>query len=125
MKLRPLGTMGMTPRINFDGFINIRGGDDCYGYTQVFRNGIVEATKVNILSQTPYGLLLPSLPFDQNVFEVLPTYMEALRDLGIPPPIVFSLSLLGVRGAKLGVSNDQMAFDPPPAIDRDVLELPE
>ena len=32
----PLGSSGMSPRFNFEGFINERGGDKNYGYTQYF-----------------------------------------------------------------------------------------
>lgn len=46
---RPLGSSGMTPRFNFHGFINERGGDQNHGYTQIFRNGALEATKAGIV----------------------------------------------------------------------------
>lgn len=50
---RPMKATGYITRFNLDGFINVRAGQRCPGYTQVFRNGAVEATKANILS--PHG----------------------------------------------------------------------
>ena len=50
LAFRPIGTMGMTPRFNFEGVVNERGGDQNFGYTQVFRNGALEATKAKIIS---------------------------------------------------------------------------
>jgi hypothetical protein len=45
----PLAASGMTPRFNFHGFVNERGGDQNHGYTQIFRNGSLEATKAGIV----------------------------------------------------------------------------
>jgi len=41
--LRPIASAGFSPRFNFDGFVVERGGDRNFGYTQVFRNGILES----------------------------------------------------------------------------------
>jgi hypothetical protein len=124
--LRPMASMGRSPRINFDGFSNLhRGGDgNCWSYTQMFRNGSIEAVKVRVVSDLQAGQLwIPTLDFDRWIFEVLPTYLSALRQLEVPSPIALMISLQGVRGARLGVA--QNSFDDPPKIDRDVLELPE
>jgi hypothetical protein len=68
-------------------------------------------------------VVLPSWDFDKWIFEVLPLYLKALRELNIPAPITMMLSLQGVRGARLGVKRDLL--DRPPPFDRTVLELPE
>jgi hypothetical protein len=49
--------------------------------------------------------------------------LVALQQLDVPPPIVFMITLQGVRGARLGVG--PRFLDERPKIDRDVLELPE
>jgi hypothetical protein len=38
---RPLGSMGYSPRFNFDGLLIYQGGERTDGYTQIFRNGIL------------------------------------------------------------------------------------
>ncbi|MFD2270087.1 hypothetical protein ACFS07_00455 [Undibacterium arcticum] len=35
-KFRPIGDTGMSPRYNLDGFVNERGGEHNFGYTQIF-----------------------------------------------------------------------------------------
>jgi hypothetical protein len=124
-KFRPMSAMGMTPRFNFEGVINISGGDQCYGYTQLFRSGAIEAVKVGITMTRPQGRLIPSLDLDKTILEVVPMYMDVLKELDILPPIVVMTSLTGVRGAILGISNQQFVFDQPTPIRRDLLELPE
>ena len=125
--LRPLASMGYTPRINFDGFSNIHFGRDgqCWSYTQLFRNGAIEAVKVRVVSDLHGGrLVIPTRDFDKWIFECLPGYFSALQSLDVPPPIVLMITLQGVRGAQLGLDPLRFAEDAPP-IDRAVLELPE
>jgi Putative DNA-binding domain len=125
--LRPIASTGYTPRINFEGLGVFFAGPDgkCWSYTQLFRNGIIEAVKVRILTERNEMRLIPSLTFDKSILDVLPLYLGALRDLNVPPPLFVSLTLQGVRGARLGVRNADMIDNPPAAVDRDVLELPQ
>jgi len=124
--LRPMHTMGYSPRVNFDGFSNVHQGADgkCWSYTQVFRSGAIEAVKVRVVSDLQPGqLYIPTLDFDRWIFERLSDYLSALQRLDVPPPIILMITLQGVRGARLGVAPDSL--DDPPKIERDVLELPE
>jgi hypothetical protein len=116
-------TSGNSPRINIDGFINIRGGGaNCYGYTQLFRNGCIEAVKVRILFDRNGTIMLGSVDFESTLVEAVPKYIRALETLGIDCPIVVAATLLGVKGAVLGIDN---AFDPPDPIRKDNVFLPE
>jgi Schlafen, AlbA_2 len=124
--LWPMNAMGLTPRINFDGYSSLYHGSDgkCWSYTQVFRNGAIEAVKVRVVSDLDGGRLwIPALDFDRWIFEKLPGYLSALQQLDVPPPIILMITLQGVLGARLGVTGH--SFDDPPKLDRDVLELPE
>jgi schlafen family protein len=124
--LKPMNSMGYSPRVNFDGFANLHYGNDgkCWSYTQVFRNGAIEAVKVRVVSDIKAGQLhIPTLDFDRWIFEQLSSYFAALQRLEVPPPIILMISLQGVRGARLGIRTDTL--EDPPKIDRDVLELPE
>jgi hypothetical protein len=124
--LRPMDSMGLSPRINFDGFSTLYPGSDqkCRSYTQVFRSGAVEAVKVRVVSDPQAGQIsIPVTAFGRWIFEHLPDYLSALQRLDVPPPIVLMITLQGVRGARLGVEQD--SYEDHPTIDRDVLELPE
>jgi Putative DNA-binding domain len=126
--LRPIASKGFNPRINFEGFANLspmRSDGLCRSYTQVFRRGIIEAVMVGILVKNDDGTaVLSALAFDKWIFEVLPSYLEALRELNVPAPITMMLSLQGVRGAFLE-THANWHINPPPPFDRAVLELPE
>jgi hypothetical protein len=116
--------MGMAPRFNFDGFINERGGDLNHGYTQVFRNGTIEATKAEIVRLVDQRRVIPGLSLEQQFFEVLSGYIVGLRNVGVSPPIVLMITLEGAEGAKYAVYRNTFG-DPQPPIDRAVLSLPE
>lgn len=122
----PLGSMGMTPRFNFDGFINERGGETNHGYTQIFRNGIVEAVKAAIVrkpEQYPQGVI-PAVAVEEQFFGQFSRYMNALRDLQVPPPLAAAITIEGANGAIYGVQKNNYDDDNPPEIEFDPLYLP-
>jgi hypothetical protein len=121
---RPLGDTGMTPRFNFHGFINERGGDQNHGYTQIFRNGALEATKAGIVKQREGNFLIPGLKTERDIFERLSPYIDGLRDIGVPPPLIIMFTLEGVKGAYYKVMSDSWGEYEPPLADK-VLFLPE
>jgi hypothetical protein len=126
-RFAPLGSNGMTPRFNFDGFINERGGAINHGYTQIFRNGIVEAVKAGMVrkpEQFPEGVV-PAVSLEEHFFEQFHRYMDALRDLQVPPPFAVVITLEGASGAMYWVRQDPYGDDNPPPIEYDPLYLPE
>jgi len=97
--LKPLGSSSYTPEFNFDGFVAIRGGSVCYGYTQLFRDGCIEATKVNYISQVGKFSVINAREVEEIVVSSIVMYSRLLCELNVPPPIYVILSLLGVRGS--------------------------
>ena len=122
---RPIYASGYNQRFNFDGFLIFRGGERCYGYTQIFRNGIIEATKTNLLKGSNGNFIIPSLSFDECIFEVLPDYLKGLKMLNVPPPFVIMVSLQEIYGAFLGVESSIFDFDSPIKFTQSELLLPE
>ncbi len=124
-KFRPMAAEGRTARFNLDGFINVRGGDVCHGYTQVFRNGMVEATRAEILRDHQRMKILYARSIAREIIEVVPTYFEGLRILDVPAPIVLMVSFQGVMGAKLAIGGLEF-FDEIQSLPQvDPLLLPE
>jgi len=121
---RPIDTMGMSPRFNFEGFINERGGDRNFGYTQIFRNGVLEATQADIIVEGEGERRIPGQAFEKDIFEVLPGYLNGLRDVGVPPPHVVLFTLEGVKGVRYAVRRRDFEGRGP-TIEREVLFLPE
>ena len=114
-----------TPYFNYHGFINERRGDENHGYTQIFRNGALEATKANIIREQDGSRFIPGLIQERYVFEVLSSYIIGLRDVGVPPPLIIMLTLEGVLGVRYVVKNHVWHDDFEPPFSEDVLILPE
>ncbi len=118
--LAPICSSGHTIRYNFDGFL-------AYGnttYLQVFRNGAVEAAESLLLSN---GNSIPSPGFELELNKVVERYLELQQDIGINPPIIIFLTLLGVKGYSLVHQNSirMNMIQEPTKIDRDILALPD
>ena len=123
---RPLGsTTGMNFRFNFEGYITERGGDLNHGYTQIFRNGALEATMGNLIRERNGLQIIPALGLEQYFFEVFEGYVNGLRDLGVAAPLVVMVTLEGVQGAAYAVIQSNIFGDPLPKLDRPTLMLPE
>jgi len=122
--LQPLGIVG-NPQINFDGFMVVRNGDVAHGYTQLFRNGIIEATKVRITAQDDRQVWrIPMRTFMEPIYQRVPSYLLAMQALGVSPPFAISIAVLGVQGSFLGISNNLWQYDDQRRIDRPNLILP-
>lgn len=121
---RPISAMAYNPRFNFDGFINERGGDRNNGYTQVFRNGVVEATKANIIIERDGLRWIPGIGTEQHLFQILPTYMEGLRQIDVSPPLIVMISFEDVQGVIYPIREGIFGEYNPPFDRRDIL-LPE
>ncbi len=102
---QPLSSSGNS-RYNFEGVIVYRGGEKCSGYTQIFRNGIIEATEAGIVNERDCRKLIVSLKFAKDIFGVLPGYLDGLKALDVPSPLAIMISLQEVHGAILGVRDD-------------------
>jgi hypothetical protein len=122
----PLGASGMTPRFNYYGFINERGGDKNCGYTQIFRNGALEATKAGIVYEHNGHLIISGAGLEKNIFMHFSTYIMGLRDVGVPPPLIIMFTFEGVLGARYVVNvvrSELFGYGPP--LPESVLALPE
>lgn len=120
---RPIAAEGFSWRINLDGYCVFRGGDICHGYTQVFRDGSVEAITTSMFPVYDGERRFPSLALPQKFIAALNHYMDGLRTLEASPPILLQISAMEVLGVKMGVDRARV-WDDPPAYNRDVLHLP-
>jgi hypothetical protein len=111
-------------RFNFDGVLFY----SCWGpkarprsYVQVFRTGHVEAVFAAEL-QNAAKHTIPAKELREELVRKIESYVARLCDIGVEPPIVVMLSLLGVGG--FGIPHG-MFNDIPAAIDRPDLLLPD
>jgi hypothetical protein len=122
---RPMGQgLGITPKFNLDGVVNVRGDKEhTSGYTQIFRSGIVEATKADVMDKWG-GVQCVRTASIVQVVEEVPKFLKGLELLDVSPPIILMVSYQGVGGAKLKVGD--VALDRIQAFPRiDPLFLPK
>jgi len=122
---RPINaTMGFDPRINFYGFINEVGRIKNYGYTQIFRNGILEATKSRIITERNGCFFIKGFDLEGGIFEMFSSYIMGLRDVGVPPPLIIMFTLTDVQGVHYVVKS-KLSHEDRPTLPEQVLKLPE
>ena len=101
--------------------------DSVGSYLRIFPNGALES--VNTLPQFAAPRLkkqVPSLEFELRLLTAIPRYFNVLEILGVSPPVILGLSLIGVAGysmevpAAVATSHAQGGF-----IESETLFLPE
>lgn len=102
-------------RYNIDGFLTY----SSYSYTQLFRNGIIEAV-YGLRSEEIYKEKFIYPTYEKNLIKALDIYLSTLKSLGVVPPIFVSLALHGVKGYLMDYATEKVQ-----RIDRDVLLIPE
>lgn len=123
--LPPLAGGGISFRYNLDGvvtYIPPLDNSPSHGYVQLFRNGTIESVESYMLFAGGAERLIPHAHLEQTMMSRLGTYLKAQQDLGLEPPIVLMLSLLGVSGYRIGFG---MFEDTKAPIDRDAVLLPD
>jgi hypothetical protein len=112
----PMGTRGWNRSVNFDGVLLAAGGatadDDGHAaFTQVFRSGRIEAGRgLMVGGHSPPGPLFLSYSDSvPDLIEAIPSYVRGLARLGVAPPFVIMVSLLGVQGSVM-VDNQRRMF---------------
>ena len=123
----PVGSGGaMAPRLNFDGFIALTNGLPDSGYTQLFRNGVIEATSTYVANEFQERRWILATNLENEVAKVLPLYVGSLKRLEVPPPVAVTISLLGVQGLLVDIGRNPIGYRMglPPAINRHQLDLP-
>jgi len=119
----PLGAPNIgSSGVNLDGLLNGgQSGKMHYGsYLQLFHNGIIETVDAYTLNVNNKSI--PSLLFEGSLIQHVQKYLAILRSLGITPPVVVMLSLIGVKGFFMATNNMHQGGCP---IDRDLLSIPE
>jgi hypothetical protein len=127
-------------RFNLDGFVRSTRADykaaATIGYTQVFRNGIIETVDMSILgihaqNVAQLGSSLEPKSFngeryERKLLEAVKRYLDLLKFLGVEPPLFIMLSFLGVKGYKIALQKTvHHIIEYTGEIDRNNLIIPE
>lgn len=110
-------------RYNYDGHLAYDGaaGHGFFGYAQVFRNGSIELAAI---TGRPDDKTVNPWNWETQLVEALRFYLPRLKEHGVELPLVVLVSVLGVRGYGLRVSNLRRRGGEP-IVDRDTLLLPD
>jgi hypothetical protein len=124
--LSVIGSTGYRRRLNLDGLLLYDGEavDIGYTYTQLYRNGVIEAvTGSDWVTEKNGQKLMESWRYERNLPNYLQTCFQVFHELGASAPIVVALTLTNVRG--LAMWNPMSSMETSHLIDRDTLALPE
>ena len=102
--LNPLSAEAELGKFNFDGFVtyskyNNRGNaEECPSYTQIFRDGAIEAIWTFPFQGYKEDKRIPSLAFEDELIDGIQYYLRKQEKLGVATPIYLMVTLLGVEG---------------------------
>ena len=115
--------MDLSWKINLEGCCIYDAGGDGAGYTQIFHNGVIEATTTELFR---YDSRIPLFGGSQHLhrclIKAINNYMRGLRSLEVAPPILLQISMMGVKDLNLGLTTSYYGSRLP--YERDVLHLP-
>lgn len=111
-------------RYNIDGFLTWISPFSC-SYCQVFASGAVEAVGAGVVlgggdKEEP----AIAADYEDHVVTAVESYLEGYKSLGVIPPVMIAISLLGCKGSYLCLSRGMMRRVPHP-IDRNAVMLPD
>lgn len=120
-------------RVNLDGLVtNIAFKDHSIpSYTQLFRNGAIEAVDNFLLEKREEedAKIIQSIAFEQAIIDTTTSFLTFLATADVDPPIAIFLTLTGVNGYRIGISqNMSWQYRRSPlnrTIDREVIQAPE
>lgn len=101
--------------------------DGFVSYFQAFRDGSMEDVDAFTVREEDGRRLLRELRVGTEIIATVLRRFAALRRLGIPPPVVLMISVIGARGFESADEDDEPAIDAghEPVIDRDIVVLPD
>lgn len=127
--LAPINHRGYSSRINFEGLLvySSAGSDGgALTYTQLYRNGILEAVESEILRlerEEGYAYLIPWVRLEDEIIKAVTRFIRQFIRMEIEPPVLIMLSLLNVKG--WGIPSGPYYFGSSDKIDRDYLIIPD
>ncbi len=128
-KLEPMRSGGgWNTRYNLDGFLSYSGSQDdkSYTYTQLFRNGAIEAVEGMALMKDKGTAYIPAA-YEPMILHYIPKLFAIMNELEVATPVYVFVTLIGVKGFKIVPTGSNFFFDEADyyPIDKDTIFLPE
>jgi hypothetical protein len=128
---RYVPVLGASPgwaRMNIDGALAVRGSnvEGTHGYSLLFRNGFLEATKAYPRRGDEQRVNFPSLAYEEQLIALLRAFRVELKHHQIEPSCTVMLSILQANQLKLGVRDTYGFLDKHQTLfDRHTLVIPD
>lgn len=112
--LRPIYASGWSRRYNFDGVLSHTSysGEAASSYTQLFRSGTIEACTGRLFAHEKK--LIASQAFESEIIRSARAYLNLIKSIGVPAPLILFLSLSGVAGYSMALPSSYWVFEPTP-----------
>jgi len=118
----PIEASGYNQRANLDGYCTYKGGEVCYGYTQIFRDKSIEATTASLSNERNGNIYFSDAILPKSLINYLSLYMKGLRALDASPPILLQISAIGI--SHMANEYRSFALDNPSRYNREGIHLP-
>lgn len=108
-RVRPLGEQGGSSRFNVDGLMNYSGRDELRAYSQIFRDGRIEAVMLDAAysrRNETNAFVLRDRVCEKGVIELVRSYFAFITALQIEPPIWMFSALLDCKGVRIVTDRD-------------------
>ena len=119
--LNPIGAEAQFGKFNFDGFVTYSKFNkppttliECPAYTQIFRDGSIEAIWTFPFQAYQDDKRVPSLAFEDLLIEGIEYYLRKQERMGIFPPVYVMVTVLGVAVYRMvmdNFDNNSASFD--------------
>jgi hypothetical protein len=119
--LKPPTAESYSYKFNVDGYILFRSGDPTSGYTQLFRDGKIEAVKCNIVGSEKN---ISADRLKMILYEFVVRALEYCHSVNVNPPFYVTASLQGVGGSTIYQSIQSDEYERPLPIYYDDFDLP-
>lgn len=124
----PGSNSGWDHRFNFDGLLTfsaISEANESRAYSQFFRSGRIEAV-CKLFDYTESGKnVLASIWYEETIMDALQKTLGALGKVGVASPVIFMLSLTGVKNAVMSRDTRRLYHSEPQSCREDHLILPD
>lgn len=110
--LRPFGGSGWDSRYNIDGYITFR--RHYHAYTQLYRNGIIEAVISSISREAGENTnrkIIAGSTISEYLLAGVASYFEVLKELDVQTPVRVHVSLLDVKNCRFATYHDRWGMD--------------
>lgn len=125
--IQPIKTSNFDRRYNIDGLLTygkFKNAERSFSYTQLFRNGIIEAVNSEVLWTQKGEKIITISYIEDALIEAVPTYMNVYNKLKIDLPVFLFVTLVDVKGFTIPLRKSWGRNEPYP-IDRDIVLIPE